>query len=122
MVVEAAFGVELCRRRHIDEVGGDQATDPIGGDADDLRPDLLVIADDDGPARQAQHGQGEDVGLGCLVNDHDVEDRVAAVELLQGTINRHDPHRYGRDGLTHRPLGNGLPMAGALARALADLP
>ena len=121
MVVQAALGIELHRGRHVGQVRLDQRLYPVGRYPDDLRPDLLVVADHHGTVGQAQHRQREDVRLRRLVHDHHVEQRLPALELLQRPVDRHDPDGYRVDRFGHRPLRHGLPVGGALAGTLADL-
>src|SRR5882757_10640251 len=111
----------MCTGGHVGQVRVDERVDPVDGYANQLRPDLLVVADHDGAVGQAERGQGEDVGLGCLVNDDDIEEWFTRAELFHGPVDRHDPHWYGGDRLRHGLLRDRLPMRGTLTGSLTDL-
>ena len=120
-VVQAGLDVEQLRLGQVGDVLPDQLVHGGLVGADGLRADLLVVADDDGLAGDAERRQAEQVALRALVDDDDVEHRGGRVEGFHDPVGRHDPYRHRRLGLLHRLLGDGPPVVRVLARALPDL-
>src|SRR5207248_887153 len=84
VVVEAALGVEVLSRGNLaHQMGVDESGD-ISDEAE-LRSDLLVVSDDDGSFGESKHRKGEQIGLGSLVDNDNVE-RGTAGELFDGPV------------------------------------
>ena len=74
-------------------------------EADGVRADLLVVADDHDLLAEPPQEQRVDAGLARLVDDDHVERIRRRRERLGDAVGRHDPGRNGRAALLQLPLG-----------------
>ncbi len=126
---EGALRHVVQTRSHIEHGGVGDATEVLCDelvhgfliDSDRLGADLLVIADHDSLASDTEKGQGEDVALGALIDDHDIEWLVGGVEGLHRPVSGHDPDGHSSPRLLHRLLCLGAPAWRVLAGSFADL-
>lgn len=121
-VVEAVIGIK--ERSVLGEVCKmlvEQVEDGLSVESYIIRAGLLIVADDDRGARQAEQRHGIEADLGCLVDYEDVERcRELRAETVERTVLRHDPDRHRVLGLIERAAHLGQPSRSVLSAGLAE--